>query len=335
MNRACAIARFSARAVTCAAVALAGRVVAAILLAVVAATPVQAQVDVPPLAGRVGDNADLLPDASETALEAKLQQLEADTGAQVAVLTVERLDDEPIEDFSMRVAERWKLGQAGRDNGVLIVVAEQERQLRIEVGYGLEGALTDLRSKQIVADVMVPRFREGDFAGGIDAGVDAVAAAVRGEAMAEAGDTSGGGGFDALSGSRRAQGGGLSGLAVFIVILIIASILAIVIPGIRGWLAGLFLAPFHLVVWSEQFGLAGGVVMVVGWLILFVLMRLFVRLAQLAPDKRADSWRRGDRGGWSGGWPSGGFGGWSGGGSGGGFSGGGGSFGGGGASGGW
>jgi uncharacterized protein len=99
------------------------------------------------------------------------------------VLTVPGLEGEPIESFSKRVAERWKLGQSGRDNGVLIVVAPQERRARIEVGYGLEGVLPDAIANRILAQRMTPRFAAGDFAGGIEAGAEAVMAAARGEAV--------------------------------------------------------------------------------------------------------------------------------------------------------
>ena len=138
---------------------------------------------VPPLAGRVNDLAGLLPPGRARALDEKLARFEAETSHQVVLLTVPSLDGEPIEDFSMRVAEAWKPGQAGRDNGILVVVAPQERTARVEVGYGLEGAVPDAVASRILRQRMFPRFREGRMADGVEAGVDALLAAARGEAL--------------------------------------------------------------------------------------------------------------------------------------------------------
>ena len=143
-----------------------------------------AALEVPYLAQRVTDLANLLPIEAESRLEAKLKTLESETGAQVAVLTVPSLEGEVIEDFSLRVAETWQLGRETQDDGVLVLVARDDRRVRIEVGYGLEGAITDLQSRRIIDGLMVPRFRQGDFAGGIEAAVNAVAGAVRGESDA-------------------------------------------------------------------------------------------------------------------------------------------------------
>lgn len=114
-------------------------------------------------------------------LEAQLAAFEQETTHQIAVLTVPSLEGEPIEAFSLRVAEAWKLGQKGLDNGILLLVAAQDRQARIEVGYGLEGAVPDAIAKRVLEDVIFPRFRAGDPAGGIEAGVAALMRAARGE----------------------------------------------------------------------------------------------------------------------------------------------------------
>jgi uncharacterized protein len=116
-------------------------------------------------------------------LEQALAAFERETSHQVAVLTVPSLEGEAIESFSMRVAEAWKLGQRGRDDGVLILVAPNDRRARIEVGYGLEGVLPDAVASRILRQRMTPRFAAGDFAGGIEAGAEAVMAAARGEAV--------------------------------------------------------------------------------------------------------------------------------------------------------
>jgi uncharacterized protein len=138
---------------------------------------------VPPLRARVNDLADAIPPAAEARLEEKLARLEAETSHQIAVLTVPTLAGEPIESFALRVAEAWQLGQKGVDNGILVAVAVQDRGARIEVGYGLEGVVPDVIAKRTLEDVMFPRFRSGDFAGGIEAGVDALIAAARGEVV--------------------------------------------------------------------------------------------------------------------------------------------------------
>jgi uncharacterized protein len=137
--------------------------------------------NVPPLQGRVNDQARLLTPEQAAALEEKLRAYEAKTTNQIALLTVPSLEGEPLEDFSIRVAREWQLGQEKRNNGVLIFIAAEERGVRIEVGYGLEGALTDAQSSIIIRNIMIPAFREGDFNRGIESAVDAIQAAIAGE----------------------------------------------------------------------------------------------------------------------------------------------------------
>ena len=122
---------------------------------------------VPALRGRVNDYAKILTQEQSTALDAQLARLEQDTGHQVAVLTLPSLDGEDIEGFSIRVAENWKIGKKGFDNGLILIVAVNDRKLRLEVGYGLEGILPDLVANRIIRDYIVPLFRSGDFAAGI------------------------------------------------------------------------------------------------------------------------------------------------------------------------
>jgi uncharacterized protein len=135
---------------------------------------------VPFLSGHVVDEAQMIPEDARQRIDQKLIAFEKSTGAQVAVLTVESLDGDPIEDYSIRVVETWKLGKKEKDNGVLLLIAEQDRKMRIEVGYGLEGELTDLESGRIVDNVIRPDFQKGDFAGGIEHGVDAILGALGG-----------------------------------------------------------------------------------------------------------------------------------------------------------
>src|SRR5438093_4497235 len=138
-------------------------------------------VEVPKLRGRVNELAGLLTEEQARSLEAKLQDLETKDSTQVAVLIIPSLEGEVLEDFSVRVATAWKLGQKGRDNGALLLVAMRERKLRIEVGYGLEPTLTDAKSHRIIEDEILPHFRQGKFYDGIDAGVTAIIQVVRGQ----------------------------------------------------------------------------------------------------------------------------------------------------------
>ena len=139
-----------------------------------------AALDVPFLSGRVNDYAHLLDASSASSLDAKLKDYETRTGSQFAVLTIPSLEGAPLEEFSLKVARTWKLGRAGKDDGVLLLVARDDHKLRIEVGYGLEGVLPDALCGRIIRDTIVPRFRGGDYAGGVTAGVDATLAALSG-----------------------------------------------------------------------------------------------------------------------------------------------------------
>ncbi|MBX3344946.1 MAG: TPM domain-containing protein [Nitrospira sp.] len=136
--------------------------------------------DVPSLSGPVVDVAHVLPPATVEQLSQELRAHEAKTSNQVAVLIVPSLGGEPLFDFSHRVATTWKLGRKGTDNGVLLLVALKDRKIRLEVGYGLEGVLTDARSAQIIRNEIVPRFRTGEFAAGVTAGVRAVLSTIEG-----------------------------------------------------------------------------------------------------------------------------------------------------------
>jgi uncharacterized protein len=140
---------------------------------------------VPALRGRVNDYAQLLSRDRARNLENQLEQFEKQTGHQLALLTIPTLGGEDIEGFSIRVAETWKIGQKGFDNGVILVVAPQDRQLRLEVGYGLEGVLPDAIASRIIREIIVPRFRDNDYEGGIISGIDAVLRIIRGEPLPE------------------------------------------------------------------------------------------------------------------------------------------------------
>jgi uncharacterized protein len=142
-----------------------------------------AQVAVPPLTGRVVDQTGTLTREQRAGLERTLQEFEARKGSQLAVLLVPTTAPEPIEQFALRVAEQWKIGRKKVDDGAILVVAKDDRALRIEVGYGLEGVLNDATAKRIVTDVIVPRFREGEFYVGINAGLDRMMRVIDGEPL--------------------------------------------------------------------------------------------------------------------------------------------------------
>jgi uncharacterized protein len=154
---------------------------AAALLLFALAAALAAELSFPPLMGRVVDAAGLLTPQTRAQLEEKLASLEAKTSDQIVVATVPSLQGTTVEDFGNRLFREWKLGQAKTNNGVLLLVAPNERKMRIEVGYGLEGTLTDAISKVIISTAVTPRFKTGDYAGGIGAGVDALVTVLTGE----------------------------------------------------------------------------------------------------------------------------------------------------------
>ena len=130
--------------------------------------------DFPALTGRVVDQANIIPAANRSALETRLQDLENKSGIQLVVATVKSLQGGDIETYANQLFRTWKLGEAKKNNGVLLLVAPAEHKVRIEVGYGLEGTLTDALSSVIIASADVPRFKANDYAGGIERGVDGI-----------------------------------------------------------------------------------------------------------------------------------------------------------------
>jgi len=155
--------------------------VCVLFLSVVAVSVAQA-LDLPALSGRVVDQAGVLDQATRAALSQKLADLEAKTTDQVVVVTLRSLQGTSIEDFGVELGRAWQIGQKDKNNGVLLIVAPNERKVRIEVGYGLEGTLTDAVSRLIIANAIAPRFREKDFAGGITRGVDDIISVLTGDA---------------------------------------------------------------------------------------------------------------------------------------------------------
>jgi uncharacterized protein len=285
-------------------------------LALLLVFPAQAAgLEIPQLQARVTDLAGLLSPEEIAALDSKLRDLEVSDSTQVAVLIIPSLEGEALEDFSERVATAWRLGQKGRDNGALLLIALKERGLRIEVGYGLEAKLTDARSRRIIQDEIVRYFRQGSFYQGIDAGVTAIVQTVRGEYQASGREETG----------RR----GVTRRFDWIIVLLFPLLWILSATGALGGIiigggAGMLLA-YTLVgpglIWMIAGGVTGAAAgSVVGFL---------VRAGARSPSGHSTRGRGGPfifPGG--GGFSGGGF-------SGGGFSGGGGGFGGGGASGSW
>ena len=147
--------------------------------------PALALVAVPQLTGRVVDQTGTLSSGDIAQLTQTLADLERRKGSQIAVLIVPTTDGEPIEQFSLRVAEAWKIGRKKVDDGALLVVAKNDRRLRIEVGYGLEGALTDVTTKRLIDEMITPKFKSGDFAGGVSDGVNRMIGLINGEKLPE------------------------------------------------------------------------------------------------------------------------------------------------------
>lgn len=161
------------------------RYLIALLLALFPLLAAADVVPVPPLTARVTDTTGMLTDSQRAELESRLAAFEARKGAQIAVLIVPSTGDETIEQYSIRVAEAWKIGRSAVDDGAILLIARDDRKLRIEVGYGLEGALPDVTAKRIIRDIITPPFRAGDYNAGISAGIDAMIAVVDGEALPE------------------------------------------------------------------------------------------------------------------------------------------------------
>lgn len=153
------------------------------LLALLLGFRAYAQVEVPPLQAPVTDLTQTLTSEQISALDLRLREFEQRKGSQIAILLVSTTEPETIEQYAIRVAEAWQLGRRGIDDGVLLLVATDDRAVRIEVGYGLEGALPDVIANRIIAQVLVPHFRQGDYFGGLSAALDRIIAFLEGEAL--------------------------------------------------------------------------------------------------------------------------------------------------------
>lgn len=283
----------------------ANRFVVALAAALVLPGLAAGEVAVPPLAARVTDQTATLTATQRAELEAKLAAFEAKKGSQVAVLIVPTTQPEAIEQYSIRVVDRWKLGRKGVDDGALLLVAKNDRKMRIEVGRGLEGVIPDAIAKRIVAEYIAPRFRDGDFYAGIVAGVDRILALVEGESLP----------------APAATWQGASGERDWFDVFVFGLVALVVLHGLLRAILGRFGAA----------AVIGGVAGFLIWLLASVIGFAFLgAIVAFVVSLFANASTGGRRS--VGGWGSGG-GSWSSGG--GGFSGGGGGFGGGGASGRW
>jgi uncharacterized protein len=274
---------------------------------VLGAATAAAQQPIPPLTGHVVDSTGTLSAEAVAGLEQKLAGFEERKGSQIAVLLVRTTAPEAIEPYALRVAEQWSIGRSGVDDGVVLVVALDDRRMRFEVGYGLEGAVPDALARRIIAEAIAPRFYEGDYAGGLSAGLDALIGLIDGEPLP-------------VPVAREPDAEPFSALPIVLILAV-------------------FVAPLFRRLFGSLFGAAavGAGAGVIVWLVSSVLFAsvlvgaiVFV-LALTGIGGRPGRWASG-RGPWAG--LPGGFGGGFGGGRG-GFRGGGGRFGGGGASGGW
>ena len=272
---------------------------------------------IPRLVSRVTDVTSTLSAGDKAALEAKLAAFEQQTGGQFAVLLVPSTQPEPIEAYAIRVADAWKIGRKGQDNGVLLLVAKNDRKLRLEVGYGYEGVLTDALSNRIIGETITPLFRQGQFAAGINAGVDRAIGAIAKDPAAVAPAP--------RAASQRGPTTGIDLGTLLVLVLFVVPLMGRVLRGIFGKVGGATVGA----------GIAGtGAAVVAGSILIGVFAAVIAWVVLLFLGAGSGLVANGRRGGSAGPWIGGG--GWGGGGGGGGsWGGGGGGFGGGGASGGW
>jgi uncharacterized protein len=240
--------------------------------------------DVPFLSGRVNDNAEILSPDTRAALTEQLKSHEDRTGNQIAVLTVPTIGEEGIEEYAVAVFSAWKLGRQGKDNGVLIVIVPNQRRLRIEVGYGLEGTLTDGAAGRIIRNVMTPRFQAGDYDGGVEAGVKNIISVLEGGEAPDAGK-------NAVSMTATSHGAGLNapelplgerilfGAFIFGIIGLFTAI-GIITPGV-GWFLYFFLIPFWAMFPIIIVGTTGALYMLGIYLVVFPIAKLLLAKTDL------------------------------------------------------
>ncbi len=302
--------------------------IAALALLIFSCSTLFAQKAVPELWGiRVHDDANALNQETVDQLEKELKAYEDSTSNQIAILIVHSLDGDVLENYSLRVAEKWNLGQKGKDNGVLLLIAVDDHKMRIEVGQGLEGKLTDAQSNRIIRNEIAPEFRRGDYDAGVRAGIDGMLKAIAGEYKAEEVDSS--------SGELSLKEQLFFGLFIFGILGLFSSF-ALFSKGGPGWGLYAFLIPFYATFPWVILGAKGAIGLLIAYVVGMPIAKLILGNTTWGKSKMI-KWQNTGKGSssgssWGSGWSSGGSS-WSSGGS--SFSGGGGSFGGGGSSGGW
>lgn len=247
--------------------------------------------DVPYLTGRVTDNAQILSDSMRKLLTQRLKAHEDQTTNQVAVLTIPSLEGESIEDYAVKVFEEWKLGQTDKDNGILVIVAPNDRRMRIEVGYGLEGTLTDSMAGSIIRNAMTPRFKNGDYNGGIEAGITQIL------------NVLGGGTLPDIQGPGGAKSKGSSGfhidepdlpimerilIGAFIFGIIgLFTVIGVLTPGM-GWFLYFFLIPFWAMFPIIIVGTKGAFYLLICYLIMFPVAKLSLKNSEWYKKAKKD-----------------------------------------------
>ncbi len=243
----------------------------AICLLLACAVPVLAQPAIPQLTERVIDQADILSSATENTLIALLKAHEDSTSNQIAVLTIPSLEGASIESYSIEVAQTWGLGTAENDNGVLLLVAVGDREMRIEVGQGLEGDLTDAIAGRIIRNEITPRFRSGDFDGGVLAGARGIIGVIEGT-------------YSPSEASASSVSEEMPPFWVGLLFLLIPSVFAVIgvfLPGCFRWMLFFFLMPFY---WACGFMITGSEI---GGVVILVIYSILYVAAQFHPKVKA------------------------------------------------
>lgn len=250
--------------------------------------------DVPMLSGRVVDNAELLSPATRSELAAALKAHEDKTGNQIVVLTIPTLDGEVVDGYAVRVFETWKLGKKGKDNGLLLLAVPKERKLRIEVGYGLEGVITDAVSSRIIRNVIAPPFKAGNFDQGMKDGVTALIGQLEGkgadalpaDAPKASGNKSGAQASNMSTGERI-----LFGVFIFGIIGLF-TVIGLFVPGM-GWFLYLFLIPFWAMFPIAIVGFRGAMTILAIYVIAFPIAKILISRSDWYKQRQLQSTRGG------------------------------------------
>ena len=236
--------------------------------------------DIPYLTGRVTDNARILSDETRKSITERLKAHEDKTTNQIAVLTVPSLEGKGIEEYADTVFKAWKLGQKGKDNGILIIVSPNDRRMRIEVGYGLEGVMPDGVAGSIIRNVMTPHFKIGDYNKGIDEGAKAIISILEGgkapdEISATGVDEKKSSGFNLDAPDMSPVERILIGAFIFAIIGIF-TVVGIMTPGV-GWFLYLFLIPFWAMFPIIVVGATGALRLLIAYLVIFPIAKLLLK----------------------------------------------------------